>query len=252
LVVALFGKSLLESPPPVDAERKRALLAFQRRLEVRFRNLSLLNLALSHRSFANETGDVDNNERLEFLGDAVLGLTVSQYLYEQLSGRAEGVLARVKSIVVSEQSLVALARKLRLDDVVLIGKGEEASGGRSKKAILADAMEAVIGACYLDSGLAAAGKLVSRHLVPEVQKVLEDRHRRDYKTLLQELAQRKFKTYPRYRVTETKGPDHDQTFWTEVTVDRRVFGPGKGKSKKEAEQEAAEFAFLSLESSAQQ
>ena len=249
-MASLFAKPLLESPPPLDSDRKKALLQFQRRLGVRFRNISLLNLALCHRSYANEVGEVDNNERLEFLGDSVLGLTMSQHLYENLTGEAEGALARVKSAVVSEKSLVSAARRVRLDQMVLIGKGEEASGGRTKKAILADSLEAVIGAYYLDSGLSAARRLVEEHLTADVRGVLEDRQRRDYKTLLQELVQQRFKSYPRYKVTQTRGPDHDQTFWTEVTVQRRVYGPGRGKSKKEAEQQAAEIAFRDLDPSA--
>jgi ribonuclease-3 len=206
-----------------------------------------LNLAFSHRSFANEQGGaVDNNEKLEFFGDSVLGLVVSEYLLGVLRDRTEGEMAKVKSFVVSEDSLEGIARALRLDNFILIGRGEEYSGGRSKKTLLADALEAIIGAYYLDSGFKAVHDFVKRLLAPEIHKVLEDRHRKDYKTLLQEYAQKRFRTYPRYRVVQRKGPDHNRIFSIEVSVDNRSFGPGEGKNKKEAEQAAASIAYDAL------
>ena len=206
-----------------------------------------MNLAFSHRSFANEQGGaVDNNEKLEFFGDSVLGLVVSEYLLGVLRDRTEGEMAKVKSFVVSEDSLEGIARALRLDNFILIGRGEEYSGGRSKKTLLADALEAIIGAYYLDSGFKAVHDFVKRLLAPEIHKVLEDRHRKDYKTLLQEYAQKRFRTYPRYRVVQRKGPDHNRIFSIEVSVDNRSFGPGEGKNKKEAEQAAASIAYDAL------
>ncbi len=206
-----------------------------------------MNLAFTHRSFANEKGGaVDNNEKLEFFGDSVLGLVVSEYLLGVLHDRTEGEMARVKSFVVSEDSLEGIARALRLDNFILIGRGEEYSGGRSKKTLLADALEAIIGAYYLDSGFKAVHEFVKRQLAPEIHKVLEDRHRKDYKTLLQELAQQRFRTYPRYRVVQRKGPDHNRIFAIEVSVDNRTFGPGEGKNKKDAEQAAAGLAYEAL------
>jgi len=206
-----------------------------------------LNLAFSHRSFANEQGGaVDNNEKLEFFGDSVIGLVVSEYLLGVLRDRTEGEMAKVKSFVVSEDSLEGIARALRLDNFILIGRGEEYSGGRSKKTLLADALEAIIGAYYLDSGFKAVHDFVKRLLAPEIHKVLEDRHRKDYKTLLQEYAQKRFRTYPRYRVVQRKGPDHNRIFSIEVSVDNRSFGPGEGKNKKEAEQAAASIAYDAL------
>jgi ribonuclease-3 len=230
-------------------ERKRELQLFERHAKTRFRELSFLNQAFTHRSFANEPGETgDDNERLEFLGDSVLGLVVSEYLYETLPHQPEGELARIKSFVVSEASLSEIARGLRVDNYILIGKGEEYSGGRSKKTILADCLEAIIGAYYLDSGFLAMERFVHAMLVPEITKVLEDRHSKDYKTLLQEHVQKRMKTYPKYRVVQKAGPDHDRTFWIEVQVADRSFGAGKGKNKKEAEQEAARLAYEAMQS----
>ena len=232
---------------PLDTARKKELQLFENHAGLRFRKLELLNQAFSHRSHANEVGDaVENNERLEFLGDSVLGLVVAEYLYNELYDRPEGDLARIKSYVVSEDSLATIARSLRVDNFILIGKGEEHSGGRGKKAILADAMEAIIGAYFLDSGFKAARKFILTYLVPAIHTVLEDRHRKDYKTLLQELVQKRFKTYPRYTLQKRTGPDHDRTFWMEVEVAGTVYGPGEGKNKKEAEQAAAERAWNAL------
>lgn len=232
------------SPNSLTSERKKELHLFESHAGVRFKRIEFLNQAFSHRSFANESGGaIENNERLEFLGDSVLGLVVAEYLYEELPDRPEGELARIKSFVVSEESLAGIARSLRIDNFILIGKGEEYSGGRSKKAILADALEAIIGAYFLDSGFKAARKFVLRYLIPEITKVREDRHRKDYKTLLQELVQKQFKTYPRYTLTDRTGPDHDKTFWMSVEVDGTVYGPGSGKNKKEAEQAAAQLAW---------
>ena len=227
--------------------RRDELLVFQRQAGIKFKDLYLLNLAFCHRSFAHEQGEgVGNNERLEFFGDSVLGVIVAEYLYESLPDRAEGDLAKIKSFVVSEASLSEIARSLRVDNFILIGRGEEFSGGRSKKAILADALEAVIGAYFLDSGLRETRRFVLRFLVPEISKVLEDRHAKDYKTLLQEFAQKKFKSYPKYAVSKRTGPDHDRIFWMEVEVSGKRFGPGKGTNKKEAEQAAARLAYEDL------
>ncbi|MFW5642813.1 MAG: ribonuclease III [Alkalispirochaeta sp.] len=232
---------------PLDSERKKELQLFESHAALRFRKLELLNQAFCHRSHANEAGvGVDNNERLEFLGDSVLGLVVAEYLYLTLSDRPEGELARIKSFVVSEDSLAEIARSIRIDNFILIGKGEELSGGRRKKAILADALEAIIGAYFLDSGFKAAKKFVLKHIVPEVFKVLEDRHRKDYKTLLQELVQKQYRTYPQYVLVRKTGPDHDKTFWIEVEVEGKRYGPGEGKNKKEAEQAAAHAAWSVL------
>jgi ribonuclease III len=228
----------------LDRERKTQLAAFQKRADIRFRSLELLNLSFTHRSCGNEDpAKSQNNERLEFLGDAVLGLVTASCLYELLGERSEGDLARVKSYVVSEEVLSELAKVLRLDEYILLGKGEEQSGGRAKRAILADAMEALIGAFFLDSGYEPAFRFV-RHLIePEIGKVLQNRHHKDYKTLLQEYAQKYFKSYPLYRLVKRDGPDHDRTFWVSCEVAGTEYGSSTGKNKKEAEQNAAKAVY---------
>jgi ribonuclease III len=243
----LFKKTRRSHAVALKPERKKELQLFERHTGIRFRELEFLNQAFTHRSFANELSETgENNERLEFLGDSVLGLVVSEYLYTSLPDQPEGELARIKSFVVSEASLSEISRGLRVDNFILIGKGEEYSGGRSKKAILADCLEAIIGAYYLDSGFEPAEKFIHTMLIPEINKVLENRHAKDYKTLLQEHVQKRMKTYPKYRVVQKTGPDHDKTFWIEVHVGDRSFGAGKGKNKKEAEQEAARLAFEAM------
>ena len=245
--MSIFPKLKPLKTPLVVSERKQELLLFQKHIGIRFRKLDFLNLAFAHRSFTNETDeDIDNNEKLEFLGDSVLGLVVSEYLFRILPNRAEGELARTKSFVVSENSLAEIAKEIKVDNFILIGKGEENSGGRSKKAILADCLEAIIGAYYLDSGFKAASDLVLLFLIPEITKVLEDRHKKDYKTLLQEYVQKKYRSYPRYNVIKKGGPDHNRTFWIDVVVNNKSYGPGKGKNKKEAEQHAAGLAYKSF------
>ena len=228
--------------------RKNELTVFQKKLNVKFKDITLLDLAFHHRSYANESSSVPcNNERLEFLGDAVLGMAVAGFLYEHLSGHNEGDLAKTKSVVVSEVTLSEIALKIGIDNYLLLGRGEELSGGRQKKALLADAVEAVIGALYLDSGYRAAEKLVLSLIVPEIEKVLSNKHHKDYKTLLQEFCQKKFITCPAYELVNNTGPDHDRTFWVTVSVSSSLFGPEQGKSKKEAEQAAAEKACKTLQ-----
>jgi ribonuclease-3 len=226
-------------------ERRTELVTFQKMVSARFKSLELLNLALTHRSCTNEDKS-PNNEKLEFLGDSVLGMVVACRLFELLCDKAEGDLARVKSYVVSEEALSGLALDLGLDRLLLLGKGEELSGGRAKKAILADALEAIIGAYYLDSGFDCATRFVLRLVEPEITKVLENRHRKDYKTLLQEYLQKFHRSYPIYQLARKTGPDHDRTFWISCMVGTREFGPAAGKNKKEAEQGAAKLVYDSV------
>jgi ribonuclease-3 len=230
----------------VDSERKKVLAAFVRTAGIRFKSLELLNLSFMHRSVSNESDYKLNNERLEFLGDAVLGAVSAALLYARLAGRPEGELAKIKAVVVSEDILAGIARELQIDTLLLLGRGEENSGGRTKKAILADALEALIGALYLDSGYKAVFPFVSRFIDPEISRVLENRHYQDYKSLLQELCQHRFRSYPLYRLQKRSGPEHERIFWIEVVVSGEVYGPGTGRSKKAAEQEAAKIAFEAL------
>jgi ribonuclease-3 len=235
---------LFKSAGQLSRERRAQLSEFQKKADIRFRSLELLNLSFTHRSCGNEDpSKSQNNERLEFLGDAVLGLVAASSLYGIPGERSEGELARVKSYVVSEDLLSELAKGLGLDLLLLLGKGEEQSGGRAKKAILADAMEALIGAYYLDSGFDAAFRFVRGLLSPEIDKVLQNRHRKDYKTMLQEYAQKYHKSYPLYRLVKRAGPDHDRTFWVTCEVAGGEYGPHSGKNKKEAEQSAAQAAY---------
>jgi ribonuclease-3 len=252
------GESLLQSYglvrqelPEVDPGRRKVLTAFQNVLLSKFKiskfkNLGLLNLALIHRSVSNEVGYKHNNERLEFLGDAILGAVTASLLYEKLSDKTEGDLAKIKSVVVSEDTLSGIARELQIDTLLLLGHGEDLSGGRTKKAILADALEALIGALYLDAGYKVAYTFVSGLMLPEINRVLDNRHYLDYKSLLQELTQHVYKTCPVYRLLKRSGPDHDRFFWMEVSVKGQVFGPGTGRNKKNAEQEAAKIAYEHL------
>ncbi|MDR1748378.1 MAG: ribonuclease III [Spirochaetaceae bacterium] len=223
------------------------LSVFQRNAGIRFKDISLLDLAFHHRSFSNESQEARvNNERLEFLGDAVLGMVVASCLYKDMSGHSEGDLARVKSVVVSENTLSEIAITLGIDSCLVLGKGEELSGGRQKKAILADAIEAVIGAYYLDSGYRLVDRFVLKLITPEIVKVQENRHRRDYKTLLQEYYQKRHKSCPKYELVRKTGPDHDRTFWVEVKLGETRYGPASGKNKKQAEQSAAKLAWDSI------
>jgi len=239
-----FKKQFKLNAPEINQSRKRELLLFQNHADLRFRKLDFLNLAFSHRSYANESqNSIDNNEKLEFLGDSILGLVVSEYLFYLLPDKAEGELARIKSFVVSENILSNIARKIKIDNYILIGKGEEYSGGRSKKAILADCLEAIIGAYYLDSGLKDTRSFILEHIIPETMKVIEDKHDKDYKTLLQEFVQKKYKTYPKYKLVKKTGPDHDKTFAVEVKIKEKTLGCGEGKNKKAAEQNAAKIAY---------
>lgn len=245
----MFKKHRHTTARSLQPERKKELQLFERHAQVRFRELEFLDQAFTHRSYANEISDdySSNNERLEFLGDSVLGMVVSEHLYTRLPDQPEGELARIKSFVVSEASLSEISKRLRVDNFILIGKGEEYSGGRSKKAILADALEAIIGAYYLDSGFMPVRAFVLKILIPEIDKVLENKHAKDYKTLLQEHVQKRMKTYPRYKVIQKSGPDHDKTFTIEVHIGDKSYGSGRGKNKKEAEQEAARIAYLSIQ-----
>ncbi|MCG8453404.1 MAG: ribonuclease III [Spirochaetales bacterium] len=233
--------------PTIDATRRKALSTFQKGAGLRFRKLELLDLAFCHRSFVNETSEkIESNERLEFLGDSVLGIVVADYLFRILPDRPEGDLAKIKSHVVSEDSLAEIALELGIHEVVRVGRGENQSGGRRKKALLSDCMEALIGAWYLDAGYDKAARFILRYLVPPIETVLADRHRKDYKTLLQEVVQKTYHSYPSYVLDRKTGPDHQRTFWMKVVVQGVEYGPGKGGNKKSAEQEAARMAYFAL------
>ncbi len=225
-------------------ERKRQLVLFCKERNLHFKNLELLDLAFHHRSYSNENISHKhyNNERLEFLGDSVLGLATASFLYNDMRENQEGDLAKIKSVVVSEKSLSPVALEFGIDKMLVLGRGEELSGGRNKPAILADCMEAIIGAYYIDQGFEAAEKYILSFIIPAVRKVQHDGGK-DYKTLLQELYQKKSKQCPVYKTVEVSGPDHDQTFKVCVELGGVTYGPESGKSKKEAEQNVAKAAY---------
>jgi len=206
---------------------------------------ALLLRALMHRSFAYENGGLPNNERLEFLGDSVLGLVVTDSLYAVHPDLAEGQLAKLRAAVVNMHALAEVARTLSLGDYIFLGHGEESTGGRNKASILADTMEAVIGAVYLSAGLAAATIFVHHLLDPLMKSTAGLGAGLDWKTSLQELTASGSLGVPEYRVTE-EGPDHEKTFHAESVVGSEVLGSGSGHSKKEAEQKAAAIAWTEL------
>ena len=228
----------------MDKQRKEQLNQFCKKVKIRFKDLQLLDLAFHHRSITNEKKQIKNNERLEFLGDSVLGIVTAAYLYNNFQN-PEGDLAKIKSAVVSEKALAPIALEFGIDKLLVLGKGEEASGGRTKPAILADCMEAIIGAYYLDSGYKNAEKYVLEFIVPEIHRTLTS-GTKDYKTKLQELYQKKTKSIPKYELAEKTGPAHDQTFVVYAVLGDKKYGPAQAKSKKEAEQLAAKIALDSL------
>lgn len=232
----------------LDPIRKKDLKRFLRSINIGFRDYKLLNLALSHRSYINELKLDENNEKLEFLGDSILGFVITEYLFLSFPDYSEGDLAKIKSFVISENSLSKIAKSIGLNQYVLISKGEESSGGRNKKTIISDAFEAFLGSYYIDSNFNKAKELLLRLFKKEVELVVEDRHEKDYKTLLQELAQKKYKICPAYRLKSKKGPEHDRVFMMEVIINNQIYGIGEGKSKKDAEKVAAKNAYLKITS----
>jgi ribonuclease-3 len=219
--------------------------ALERSLHVRFRDPDLRETALTHRSYAFEEGLDVNNERLEFLGDAVLGLVVTDLAYREFPDLAEGELAKLRAAIVNMSALADVARDLGLGRAVKLGKGEEMSGGRDKSSILADALEAVLGAIYLDLGLDVAREIIERLFRPRMVAYVRGEGERDFKTILQELASQDLRLLPEYRIAD-RGPDHQKEFTATVYLGGRAWGTGTGRSKKEAEQQAAHEAYVRL------
>lgn len=217
------------------------LATVQQTLGVSFRRPVLLKQALVHSSYANENPGFTpaSNERLEFLGDAVLDMIVAAKLYRDFPNLSEGEMTKLRAVLVRRDTLAKMARTLKLGDHLYLGKGEEASGGRDKPANLAGALEAVIGAIFLDRDTTIARRFILKLIDTELQKVVSRRTGTDYKSELQELIQAREQQTPTYHVIEEKGPDHDRRFTVEVRVGNTVLGTGSGKSKKTAETEAA-------------
>ncbi|MDA3021444.1 MAG: ribonuclease III [Actinomycetota bacterium] len=208
-------------------------------------DLALLNQALTHRSYAYEHGGLPHNERLEFLGDAVLGVLVTDTLYRTFPDLPEGQLAKLRAAVVNSRALADVARELDLGAYLLLGRGEDTTGGRDKPSILADAMEAVIGAIYLSGGIGVAGDLIQDRFGPLIEISAELGAGLDWKTSLQEAAASADLGLPEYLVSNT-GPDHEKEFYAQVRLGAEVIGEGWGRSKKLAEQQAAEVAYAHL------
>ena len=229
-------------------KRQRELSSFLKANDLKFSDLRLLNLAFTHTSYSNECRSAsDNNERLEFLGDSVLGMITAEYLFSSFTRFHEGEFSKIKAVVVSEESLSEVALRLGVNDYLLIGRGERSQGGNLKKAILADCMEAVIAALYLDQGLDAARRFVLSFIPGQVEKFLENKlSYKDYKTELQEYLQKRRGKIPKYNLVSATGPDHELVFSVTVEFGTKVFGPAEGRNKKSAEQAAAHMALIAL------
>ena len=216
----------------------------QKTMGIKFKDRSLLEQALVHSSYINENPglDLDSNERLEFLGDAVLGFIIAEELYQRFPHFNEGEMTKLRSSVVRRDALSRTAKAIRLGDYLYLGRGEEASGGRRKSANMARALEAIIAAIFLDQGLKAARKFILRATSQGLNKGVDA----DYKSQLQELLQARQQSKPKYKVIATAGPAHKRTFTVQVRVGNKVLGRGSGRSKKAAETEAARSALARL------
>ncbi|MDO5088470.1 MAG: ribonuclease III [Leptotrichiaceae bacterium] len=219
------------------------------KINYRFKNEKYLKEALTHRSFSNENEKYRNfdNEKLEFLGDAVLNLITTEYIYELGMGKKEGELAKLKSQIISEPVFSTIAGEIELGEYLYLSNGEAASGGRNRKSILGDAFEALIGAIFCDSDYYTAKKIALGFLKDKIRNLEKIEETKDYKTVLQEIFQGKYKKMPEYELINTKGPDHNKLFEISVKLNSRVIGTGKGKSKKEAEKKAAKEALKFIE-----
>lgn len=211
----------------------------------RFRHNALFRKALTHSSYANEqrARHLQNNERLEFLGDSVLGFVTADYLYNHYPELPEGELTKLRAAVVCEQALYEVAKELGIDKEICLGRGEESGGGRERPSILADAVEAVLGAIYLDGGIEPARAFVLSFIPRKAEQARQGRMFKDYKTTLQEIVQKNRQETLEYRLADSSGPDHDKVFVMELLLNSNVFAKGQGRSKKEAEQVAAKQAL---------
>lgn len=228
----------------------RNLKELQEKLGYTFSDISLLKRALIHRSFGNENWEYKNinNEKLELLGDAVLDLIVTEYLYRNFDLASEGELAKMKSMIVSEPVLADISSEISLGNYLLLSKGEELTGGRERESILGDVFEALLGAIYLDSNLEISKKVALKYLEYKINHINENEDLIDYKTILQEYSQRVYKIIPVYEVINEIGPDHKKSFEISVRVkENEILGVGIGKNKKQAEQLAAKKACKILE-----
>ena len=220
---------------------KRSFLELEEKIGYTFQNKDLLKNSLIHKSFGNENKRYKNinNERMELLGDAVLDLVVTEYLYKNFTNLKEGDLAKMKSMIVSEPILAKISRELKIGECLLLSKGEQITGGRDRNSILGDVFEAVLGAIYLDSNFETVKQIVLKHITEYIEHINENEDILDFKTILQEFSQREYKLIPVYEVIAESGPDHKKTFEVSVKIDEEKTGTGTGKNKKTAEQSAA-------------
>lgn len=210
-----------------------------------FKKKHFAHEALCHKSFVydGKTSELKHNERMEFLGDAILGMIITDILFRRLTDYQEGELSVIKSTLIRRETLAMLAHHLNLGEFLFLSKGEEASGGRMRDSILANAFESLIGAIYLDSGIRSVKRFISTQFKELLSKIPHEVHMKEYKNLFQEMAHIKYKTNPLYQITSETGPDHKKIFEATVSINNEVFGHGTGSSKKEAEKNAAEAAY---------
>jgi len=233
----------------LTSDQKKEVKRFEKVLGYAFKKREYLFRALTHKSYANERNmsHEENNERYEFLGDAVLELAISNILIESFPQHPEGELSKIRAAVVNEAQLADVARSIQVGDFLNLGKGEEMTGGRDKPSLLSDAYEAVLGAIYIDRGFGKAKKVVGKHFYEILKNAGGNDFYKDYKTRLQEVSQSKFRTIPKYRLVKESGPDHKKTFEVNLYIGDKLFGVGTGRSKKIAEQDAAEAALEKIE-----
>lgn len=232
----------------ISSQRKKLLRTLQKKINYRFKSLDLLEQGLCHKSYCHEKVNLElnDNERLEFLGDAVLDLVIGHLIMERHPDYPEGKLTRLRAAMVNKSRLAKIAQEINLGDYLLLGKGEEMTGGRQKNSILAASLEAILAAIYLDGGFKKAFAVISSLFSPHLEELVASQEYQDFKTQLQEFAQEAFKATPRYQLAKQIGPDHDKIFGVKVFLQDKVVGMGAGKSKKEAEQRAAQKSLQKL------
>lgn len=218
----------------------------EKKINYEFKKKEFLNKALVHRSYCINHPELENNERMEFLGDSILGFCVANYLFNTYKDLPEGELTKIRALVVCEQSLFRLAKNIGLGEEILLGRGEEMTNGRERPSILSDAMEAVFAAVYLDGGIKEANRVILALLKEHIVEAVKNRDVKDYKTVLQEITQKEYETAPCYSLLKEEGPDHAKVFTVAVMLNGKQLATGVGKSKKEAEKQAAKSAIEQL------
>lgn len=233
---------------PVIAERKEKLSELEQKINYAFKKIYLLDRAMTHSSYANQynLSYMEHNERMEFLGDSVLGLVVSEYIFKKYRNKPEGKLTKIRANIVCEASLYERAKRIDLGEYLQLGKGEEITGGRERASILADAYEALIAAIYIDGGIESSREFIIPRFVDAIESVVNKEGFKDYKSRLQEHVQKDPSSTIKYETVGEEGPDHNKVFFVNVCINNSLAGKGSGKSKKEAEQEAARSALVSL------